>query len=102
MSQAVSRQNFKMKKLIICILLLTAVAGCKKSGSSAQRRLPNGTKFNVVGISLKSLQKNGIEPTNPFTVDSLFVQNSVDMNFYYCHSANGLLYQIPDDDCAPL
>ncbi|MDP9076895.1 MAG: hypothetical protein M3O71_05690 [Bacteroidota bacterium] len=79
----------EMKWTFIFALLL--LCACKKS-SSDLRLLPPGTKVKMdSNVKLPG-------STNPFTVDSVYVQSNYDMNFYYCTDAGNKQWIIPDDD----
>jgi hypothetical protein len=80
-----------MKWIFISIVALLCINGCKKS-STDLRRIPNGTKVKMdSNVKLPG-------SSAPFTVDSLYLQSSYDMNFYYCTDAGSKQWIIPDDD----
>ncbi|MDB5005631.1 MAG: hypothetical protein JWP45_24 [Mucilaginibacter sp.] len=75
----------------IFIFSLFFICACKKSTSDL-RLLPIGTKVKMdSNVKLAG-------STNPFTVDSLYIQSNYNMNFYYCTDANSKQWIIPDDD----
>lgn len=88
-----------MKKLLL-LLIVIVLAGCKKEQSNII--YPSGTLFNVKNVSLNNLalSNNGVMviPENPFTIDELWPNNSSDLKYYTCHSANGNEYKMPESN----
>jgi hypothetical protein len=86
-----------MKKLLLIVLIL---GSCKKQNLNII--YPSGTRFDLKNISLNSLAQmhNGIEviPENPFIIDDIMSNSAEAVTYYDCHSANGNVYQMPENN----
>lgn len=87
---------------LLALILILFLCACKKQNDLLI--YTPGTKFNYTrsnNISgLKQLHDGKwVIPNNPFTIDSLSLQSVYpDDMFYFCHSANGNQYQMPESD----
>ena len=80
---------------VILTLLLIALFSCKKDSSLNLRVLQPGTKVSVVSNVFGEGDK---QPAEPMTITSIFRGASSGLIFYNVTDANGVVWQLPDND----